>query len=244
MNPWFVIPRQVAAPRLRLICFPYAGGSAALFREWPRRVPADVEVWATQPPGRAFRLAEPPLVGIDRIVDAVWPTLASSDSPLVLFGHSMGAKVVVALARRLQAAGRPPARLIVSGQRPPHLPRLRDTLHELPRAAFVARLREYGGTPAEVLANQELLDLVLPALRADFESNDTWACSPEPRLSSLLTVIGGEDDDHVPLADLERWRELAPSATTTVVPGGHFFMHDWSRLAPILLPLLAPLPSK
>jgi surfactin synthase thioesterase subunit len=230
-----MVPRRLPAPRIRLICFPYAGGSAAIFRTWTQALPADAELWALQLPGRTSRLREPALTSVDAILDAIAAPLAEARSvPYVLFGHSMGAKLVYALARRLAADSHPPRHVIVSGARPPHLPPDRAPIHHLGDAEFLQQVKSYGGMPTEVLASQELLELILPALRADFAASDSWTCPADAHYTLPLTAIGGTTDPHVPVADLTRWTHLAPAAAIHTVHGGHFFLHDLPSMQPFL----------
>ena len=60
-TPWLIVPEPRPAARLRLICFPYAGGGASTFSLWPRALPSHVELCAVQLPGREERLSETPL---------------------------------------------------------------------------------------------------------------------------------------------------------------------------------------
>src|SRR4051812_16907998 len=96
------------------------------------------------------------------------------DHPFAIFGHSMGAVLGYEVARRLLAeTGHEPYRLFVSGHRAPHLPLLRPPLHRLPDNAFITGVKALNGTPPEVFEHEELLDLILPILRADFELVET-----------------------------------------------------------------------
>jgi len=42
---WLARPRPNPSARLRLVCFPPAGGNEVLFRPWPRALPADLEAY-------------------------------------------------------------------------------------------------------------------------------------------------------------------------------------------------------
>jgi surfactin synthase thioesterase subunit len=221
------------------------GGSA--YRLWPGALPEELEVWAVQPAGREGRLREPPVKSIPGIVEALLPDLLPQlDRPFAFFGHSMGAVVAYETARALAERGGPlPGHLVVSARRPPHLPGVELPLHPLPDAEFVAEIqRRYGGIPREVAAHAELLELLLPALRADITALETHR--PPPRRQPLpcpISAFGGAADLLAPRAQLEAWRDETSGAfRVRVFAGGHFYL-DAGRaevladLAAILGPL-------
>src|SRR5690606_23069388 len=134
--------RPVAAPRLRMLCLPFAGGGTGIYRHWAGLAPADVEILTTRLPGRETRMDEPPATDMAAIVDGIRAGLAGRlDAPLALFGHSMGAAIAHDLAHRLIGEGIVPAVLMVSGRRAPFAPRRRRLLFELPEPDFLAELR-------------------------------------------------------------------------------------------------------
>ncbi|SCL14695.1 Surfactin synthase thioesterase subunit [Micromonospora nigra] len=221
-----------------LFCLPYAGGSAMrIYGRWQRQLPEHVEVVPVEIPGRGSRIAEAPLTSVDAIaLEVVGTLLDRIDRPYALFGHSLGALVAFELARRLEHLhGRPATHLMVSGHRAPQLPPPVAGQYDytLPDSEFKERLRELAGTPEEVLANEELLELVVPILRADFEAADTYQWRPGPRLSCPVTVYGGADDPEAPLDLLPPWSTLTTGpGDVRVLPGGHFFLND--RVADVL----------
>jgi surfactin synthase thioesterase subunit len=223
---WVRPLHSVPQARLRLICFHPAGAGPLLYRDWPRRLPADVEVWAVQLPGRESRFGEPLLTdyqqAVVQLAAALRPYL---DRPYVFFGHSMGAVLAYGVAMDRERRGeRGPERLLVSG-----CPGPGSEPHRAERAGWsddqlVEELRRMGGTPEEVLAERELLSLLLPILRADFTLVASYRRPEGPLLDCPVTILGGEEDT-VTLTDLERWRTVTrrDSALYTF-PGGHFFL--------------------
>jgi surfactin synthase thioesterase subunit len=148
-----------------------------------------------------------------------------TDRPYVLFGHSLGSRVGFELALQCQRRGLPvPACFIASGSRAPHLRKREPPLHDLPEAEFVARLRELAGTPEEVLSNGELIQLLLPLLRADFRIADLYCATPT-RLNCPLVVLAGTEDETVTSGEVQAWEELAGGGCTIHwIAGGHFFV--------------------
>jgi medium-chain acyl-[acyl-carrier-protein] hydrolase len=225
---WVVTPRPNPGRRLRLFCFPYAGGGTSLFRPWVGGLPPGVELCAVQLPGREARLAEAPYDRVGPLVDALGEGLERlCQGPFVFFGHSMGALVAFELVRWRRARGLPPPlHLFVSGRAAPQVPRVRR-FHELPDSAFLDRLRHLNGTPQEVLGDGALMRRLLPLLRADFAVNDAYEHRPEPPLDCPITAFGGLDDLDVGWEDLEAWREQTCGAFgLRLFPGSHFFLHE------------------
>jgi medium-chain acyl-[acyl-carrier-protein] hydrolase len=228
MSKWFKKYRYTAAARLRLFCFPYAGGSAQIFEGWEKSLPDWVDVFALQSPGRTVRFAEPPISNlrtkISIVADEIQPYL---DIPHVFVGHSNGALTAFELARELQSRGGNQLRhIVLSAKRAPHLPK-RERIHDLPFDQFVARLRTLKATPAEILENEELMQLFEPMLRADFALSETHQFTPGVRIESPTTLFWGEGDDEVPKEDMLAWSEHVAAALDFVpFAGDHFFIHS------------------
>ena len=235
-NPWVVTFRPVARPRLSLFCLPYAGGGANIFQSWPTQLPPDIEVAAIQLPGRGQRFREPLFRQIDPLCDALETALLPflGPTPFALFGHSMGATIAFELCRRLRRrVGPMPVHLIVSGRSAPHVVDDDPPIYQLPEAEFIQKISSQGGTPREVLDNAELMALLLPILRADFEVVETWQHVPEPPLDVPITALGGHQDDLALPAEIPGWREHTNREFSThLFPGGHFFLH--SAAMPVL----------
>ncbi|MDZ7630673.1 MAG: alpha/beta fold hydrolase [Gemmatimonadaceae bacterium] len=213
----------------RLFCLPFAGGGAVTYRLWHRTLPDDIEVVAAMLPGREARLNEAPLTSVAAMVDDLLPSvLAASDMPYAIFGHSMGALVAFELAKALErSGGRPPSQLFVSARRSPDEPETRAPMHALPEPAFLDEMqRRYGGIPAEVRAERELLDLLLPTLRADTCAFETYAMSAGPAVRCPVHVYGGVDDAHPTPAQLPAWeRALGRPVRVRVFAGDHFYLN-------------------
>jgi medium-chain acyl-[acyl-carrier-protein] hydrolase len=226
VNPWIIRRQPNARAALRLICFPYAGGGASIFRTWPAALPGNVEILAIELPGRETRLKEQPFdrlgLLITALTDAVGPEL---QAPFAIFGHSLGALVGFSFARELRRrslAG--PVHLFASGRRAPQLP---DPLvmHELPDPAFLAALRGLGGVPEAVLQSAELMELFLPILRADFALVETARTPHEAPLACPISALGGISDERAPPDELDPWQVQTTAAfERKLFTGGHFFL--------------------
>lgn len=215
---------------MRLFCFAHAGGAAGVYRPWCHALPESIELFAVQLPARANRLREAPLTRLPDIVEAVVQALRPLlDRPYALFGHSMGAVLANEVARQLGHAGAPlPSHLFASGRRPPHWPNPDPPLHPLSDAEFVAEIqRRYGGIPAEVAQHQEVMDMLLPSLRADIHALETHL-PPAGRLplACPVSVFGGSHDPLTPREHLEGWHaESRAPVRVCVLPGDHFYLN-------------------
>ncbi len=225
---WFACFRANPKAVMRLFCFPYAGGSALIFRKWSDFIPANVEVCPIQLPGRGNRSHETPFSGIHPLVESIATGLLPLfDKPFAFFGHGMGAIISFELARLLRREGHnQPLSLFLSGRSAPQTINDDPPKYNLPDPELLAELRRLNGTPREVLEQPELMAVMLPLLRADFAVAETYDFYEEPPLDCPISVYGGLQDKDVPREDLEGWREhTTGSFTLRMVVGDHFFLN-------------------
>ena len=228
-NSWFQVARPAPAAALRLFCFPYAGGSATIYDGWAAALPADIEVLAVQYPGRGNRFREPLIGSCRDLVAALLPQIRPLlGKPFAFFGHSNGGLVSYELARALQQVGiSQQVHHFISAHRAIHLPRSGRIMHGLPDAEFVRELASLGGTPQELLASQELLELFLPVLRADFALSETYVFPGGAPLRTNMSVLYGSEDLDVPEHDVLKWAELIDGRIDAQrFEAGHFFVNS------------------
>lgn len=233
MDPAHLFPfrKQLAQPWLRLVCLPYAGGAASLYRPWPTRLAPGIDVCPVELPGRGLRFGEPMPRDMATLCDVLVPALErllADGTPLALFGHSMGARIAFALAHRLD--GRI-TRLFASGAPAPGV-RLRygatsdqRPTSQLTDAELTQRLRDLGGTPTEILEHAELMERVLPVVRGDFVLVEQYQVDPSIRVSCPITVFAGVDDLGATPAAASAWQLRTTSSFRLVeLDAGHFFL--------------------
>lgn len=227
-NPWLVRLRPAPQVPLRLFCFPYAGGGASLYRTWATDLHPHVEVCAIQFPGRENRLGEPPFRETGPLVAALKEALLPSlQEPFAFFGYSMGAVIAFELARALRTNGIAPTHLFVAASPPPRIPYLDPEVTTLSDEAFVAKLRSLKGTPEAVLQNPDLMQLLLPTLRADFELCARYQYTETEPLDTPIIALGGLGDVGAGREELEGWRQETRSRFSLhMFPGDHFFLHS------------------
>ncbi|WP_049569227.1 thioesterase II family protein [Streptomyces sp. SBT349] len=223
--------------RVRLVCFPHAGGAASFYYPLAGRLGGEggvAEVRAVQYPGRQDRRREAPLTTIEALASrAVEEVRRLNDKPLVLFGHSMGAVIAYEVARRLERESGPrPLGLIASGRRAPsvHIP---DDVHRRGDGELIDALRELSGTASSLLDDEEVLRMILPALRADYRAVESYRHRPGPELACPVTALVGVDDGRAPLEQMRPWRRHTTGAfDLRVFPGGHFYLTEqWTAVA-------------
>lgn len=216
---------------IRLLCFHHAGGSAAMYRQWPAVLPPCIEPVAMQLPGRADRFREPaydrmaPLV--DELIEVIRPLL---DQPFACYGASMGARVALALAHALRARAMPmPALLYVASDPAPSGDSGRWEWDDR-EDGLEGFVREMGGTPDEVLAQPELLAALLQVLRADLAVISSHGFRPETPLEVRIRAFAGIDDVTAAPDRMSGWRaETSARFDLDLVTGGHFFGAEAER---------------
>jgi medium-chain acyl-[acyl-carrier-protein] hydrolase len=228
-HAWITRPMPKPHAALRLFCFPYAGGGSAIFHHWGTELPDGIEVCAVKLPGRESRMSEPPLARVAPLVQALAEGLLPYlDRPFAFFGHSLGGLVSFELVHELLRQQRPtPVHLLVSAVRAPHIPTVGPDIHNLPTPAFIARLRDFKGTPEAILNHPVMMDMLLPALRADFAISETYTHSAKAPLNCPITVFCGLQDAIVSAGALLAWQSYTRHTFTMhPIAGGHFFINQ------------------
>jgi medium-chain acyl-[acyl-carrier-protein] hydrolase len=227
VDAWISLPKADASANVRLFCFPYAGAGPSAFRLWPDAFPANVSVCSVHLPGREYRLREPLFVRMESLIEALVPVIGHfSDKPFALYGHSLGGLVAYELARALRRQGlQQPECLLVSGRRAPQSTP-RPSIYQLPEAAFLQVVRRFDGIPEMVWRDRELMDMVLPVLRADFTILDTYRYAEGEPLGIPIVAAGGNEDMEASLAEMEGWgAQTTADFQLRTFPGKHFFIN-------------------
>lgn len=226
-----------------MLCLPHAGASAAVYSGWSAPLRGVVDVAGVELPGRGRRRREPPVTTMAALLSAVGgevDAIARSGRPYLLYGHSLGSLVACALAHVLEAAGRGPTVLVVSGRNGPSRPTEAPPVHRRPDDELVALLRLLGGTPPAFVDDPDLRRLVLAPLRADLTVAETYAHDPPSRLRCPILSLQGEHDPVVSRDGVAAWAAETEGPCETVwCPGGHFFLQEPGAVAVTLRSRLA-----
>ncbi|MEU7279566.1 alpha/beta fold hydrolase [Streptomyces sp. NPDC045431] len=238
-SDWFRRFATTPGSGVRLFCFPHAGGAAGAYLALSRRLAPEFDVLAAQYPGRQDRRDEPPLEDVGSLVEALadqLKPLCDDGRPYAFLGHSMGALLAYELTRALDGRGLPgPRHLFLSGRSAPARHATGTDLLDTDEK-ILARIRLLGGTAGEILDEPELMELVMPPLRADYRALRSYAWQPGPPLRTPLTVLVGDSDPVVPVEAAAAWREHTTAGSDLrVLPGGHFYLdHHTDAVAGII----------
>ena len=225
-SPWIAYAQPNETAVLRLFCLPHAGGGASGYREWVAGLAPEMEVLPVQLPGRETRFLERPFDSIESLLDALMVALQPYlNKPFAFFGHSLGALIAFELTRQLQRDDVFPEHLFVSSYGAPHLPVKLPPMHHLADDQFVMALQELDTVPAAVLENEELLELLLPMLRADFAVYEGYQFQEAESLNCPITMLGGESDPLVSPEMLAAWATHSMQLSKMqLFPGDHFYL--------------------
>ncbi|WP_212994712.1 thioesterase II family protein [Actinoplanes auranticolor] len=239
-DPWLRVHRPRPDASRQLVCFPHAGGSAAVYRSWADELPPTIEMAVVQYPGRHDRYAEPLPTDLPALAaDIVPAVLARAHRRTAFFGHSMGATVAFEVARRMTAV---PDRLFVSARKAPSaaagpVPPVSQRTTPDDDEQLRHELRRIGGASPAWLDDDELWALVLPVLRNDSRMSRAYHYRQGPPLTCPITAIVGDADQAVGPADAARWRmHTVGGFDLRVLPGDHFY---YRHSLPPLIQLLS-----
>jgi surfactin synthase thioesterase subunit len=223
---YFVRPRPLANPSLRVIAFHHAGGSAAMYHPMGAELPDDWELLILDLPGRGKRYAEEPITDlpalVERVVDDVRPWL---DAPIALFGHSLGAILAAEVGRVCERLGAPPAWVGVSGRVAPTLQSQARRLSDLDDEALLDAVIALGGMPDRVRHIPELRQHFLRVVRADISVLESYQpAADRPALGCAVTAFAGTSDVWAPPTTMRPWaRETRGDFHLRLFEGGHFY---------------------
>lgn len=122
--------------------------------------------------------------------------------------------------------GQTPQIVFASGSSAPHLPRQKKLISTLPDEEFIKEISSLNGGSKQVYENKELMNLLLPVLRADFTMVETYMAEAI-KLCCPIYALHGEYNPEVAKGQAEAWRELTNlDFKIETFNGGHFFIND------------------
>ncbi len=220
----FKILNNVSNKKLRLFCFPYAGGNASMYYPLKDKIGEEIELVAVQLPGRSERMFEEAYTDMDALVEKLYRQIAPMlHEPFALCGYSMGGVIVYALTKKIEKFSQyRPEFSIISATKPMALLN-QSTKHTLCDDGLIDMLREHKASPEEVLESKELMALVLPTIRADYQLIETYKVENGPALETQLVLFNSEEDMDKETICL--WQEYFKNEAKYVgFEDGHFFI--------------------
>lgn len=234
INKWFSVSKTKANPTLRVICIPYVGGSAAVYRNWDKYSNSNVQFLSLQLPGRGSRYSEQPYTEMNSLINdlsiVMGELLLESNIPYIIYGHSMGALIGFELTRMIARKGyKLPSYVVVSGAAAPDIVK-NEKKYSLPTEELKDILRYYNGTPKEILEDDELLEMFLPCIRSDLEIVEEYKFTIDNLLPCSIIAIGGENDHLVSLSEIKQWENhTQKDFHYKLYEGDHFFLKDRAK---------------
>lgn len=216
--------------KIKLFCFPYAGGSAQVYQNWAKDLDAAVELIPIELSGRGERFNDPLYKDFEEMVDDVFHKIYNDivQAPYALFGHSLGSLIVFELVQKIVAHKLPaPKHVFYSGKGAPHIERKKSLVyHVLDNATFKQEIIKLGGTPAAIFEHPELEQLFLPLLKNDFKLAETYNFKDGKTLyDGEISVLLGKEDDLTAVQCHEWSNATSGICHVTYFNGGHFFIH-------------------
>lgn len=247
-NPWFYVPQPNYEAKMRLFCFPYAGGTAEIYYDWQYEMPEEIEMVAIHYPGHIQRSKEKLFTRLSRLVESIGEEIEQyTDKPYAFFGHSMGALIAYELSRHFASEGRKmPEYLFLSARRSPCLPVIHPCIHKLTTEECISVMRGFNMIPEEVIDNKTMIEKILPVIKADFEMIETWQFDAKTSLLDIpISAFGGTNDSLATKKDIEAWEKMTSAKFNAYFfPEKHFFiLNDEVRthLIKILVKMLEPI---
>ena len=223
-----------------VLVFPHAGAGASAYRALSKVLSATFDVIVFQYPGRQDRAGEALLESVPEIAAGAFGDFSASnrcdETPIITFGHSMGALVAFEFVRLAEAQGISVRQLNVSAAVAPCHAAAKPS-HPTDDEDILNHLAVLEGTDSDVFADRDLMRLALPVIKADYRAFDAYTCGEDVTVAAQIHAMGGDQDPVVTLGDLYGWGEHTEAVQVTVFDGGHFYLHDhMDAVASMLVP--------
>lgn len=215
-----------------LICFPYAGSGASLFTSWLDYLDLKINLYGFQAPGKEDRISEDLIEDLDSLVQLATQEIQQLiQGPFVLFGHSLGSVLAFEITKSLEKQAISPKLMILSGRQPPEFGSKMQSISHLGDDAFIEQLKKLQGSDSRVLENRELMELLLPIIRADFKISECYRDFSGLKVQCPLIALGSNDDPWINKNDFNAWQNYSHKPVKIqFFPGGHFYIKEHHEL--------------
>ncbi|MPQ34068.1 thioesterase [Clostridium estertheticum] len=227
-SSWFCIPKPNPNAKIRLFCFPYAGGMPEIYYSWLNELSNQIELVVIKYPGHVPGSSETLYTNLTTLSKELAQILSrNTDKKYAFFGHSMGALISFELATQLNIIGaKAPEYLFLAAKNPPDIPVEQPPIYEMTMEEIIQLARSYNALPEEVLGNHELLKLIIPILKADFEMIEKWSINEDFKpLNTPMCVFSGINDSLGLPKNMAEWQKYTKSEFKMIkVPEQHYFI--------------------
>lgn len=226
-KPW--IKRYPGDGGKPTLVFPHAGGAALAYRPFGMALAtAGSDAYVMQYPQRGDRLAHAAPATVGELAKDLFDAGDWSElGPLRLFGHCMGAVVAFEFARVAERNGVAVDALWVSASEAPSAVAASPALPTA-ESEILAEMVDLGGTDPQLLADDDFVELLLMAVRADYEAFNRYACDTGVTIAADIYALGGERDHRITEDMLRRWEIHTGGAfTLSLFDGGHFYVNEY-----------------
>ncbi len=205
-----------------------------VYNTWKKHLHHSIELYPIELAGRGKRFSEPLYGSFEEAVEDIYRCVNEGldDSDYAIFGHSMGSLLAVELLHKLkQSEHRAPIHAFFSGRYPPHIKKEEEAIHTLPDEEFTNEIFKLGGTSKELMESDELLELFIPILKADYRILDGYTYDHGTgKFDCGITVFSGIDDSEIEQGELSQWQAYTEKTCKIYeFQGGHFFINEHSR---------------
>ncbi|ARU26541.1 thioesterase II family protein [Cellvibrio sp. PSBB006] len=214
---------------INIFCFPYAGGNASFYRSWGHNFSGIANIVPIELPGHGARILEPPYCSLRKLVDDIAIEIIDLlEKPYIFLGYSMGTKIAFELMRFFQKKSIDlPSHFIAIASPAPRAIKRFPPIHTLPDDDFIDSLSRYNGMSDTILQDRNLMELLLPALRADFSMLDEYQSVDNSRFPLDVSIFGGTSDQHVSIEEMMLWGQNFQNLyRSRFFPGNHFFVSE------------------
>ena len=219
--------------QIKLFCLGYAGASASFYNVWKKHLADFIDLRPVDLPGRGSRINEPFVTTMKQAVDDVYNTISGDlYEPYSIFGYSLGSWLTSELCSKIKLNGlKEPDHIFFAAKEPPHFKTKVDDYHKLPKEQFVNEIINNGGTPKELLEDEDFIDYLLPTMRADYEILDNFIHKKNnSKFNSNITVLTGISDNIIDNENIDEWKNYTQGSYELVnYKDGHFFIHNYTK---------------
>ena len=228
-DKWFFCKKPKPQASMRLFCFPFGGGGASVFHDWPDAMGNEIEIRALQLPGRETRFREPREKDVNNVIKNIVQALeAYQDKPFAIFGYSLGSLLAFEVCRELRKQNmKMPMHLFIAALSAPQLPTPHPPISSLADREFIQKVEYYYQPQGEAWNNLELREFLLPVLKDDIALYESYVYREEAPLTCPIDVYAGDKDRATPVESTQYWSEQTNSELKQhVFQGGHFFIDN------------------